>query len=263
MDNRYGSLHYPSMRKHLPSLLALTLFMLFTSNASAQPRFGIEASVGQSIGVTTYVDNAVYVQDNQPFIADENADSGISLALTFVFTRVEVGLDLRWFSRDSVTVNYAGTENLPEGRIRPDGSVDDAGIQYEAVEPITLNVARGRGSLFVGSLFAGYRFYLYDGESVQFYVPAVGGLVMTHVQEDSLEYEFGLTANTGIGMSVDVSSPVAIFATTRLHGLVTPTYGRQTDASRAATKTGETTFSATMDSFIFASLTLGIQFAIR
>lgn len=254
-----------TMKRFLQFAMTVSLVSGVCIDAGAEPpQFGIEGSVGQAIGFTSYVDNVTYVADDDVFLANERADVGLALSLIFVFQELEVGVNARWFGRQRVTLTHRGDAPLPEGRIRPDGSADDSGIHYDEIESQTITVPdASRGSLLMLSAEGGYRLYFTENGPLDVWTPLSGGLVMTHVNEPQREFEFGLTVNSGIGLTVAVAQPISFFLVGRLGALFTPTYGNQDDANRDAVATGQSTPEALLSTLVFTSVTAGIQFSVR
>lgn len=240
------------------------LVLVSRAVAADPPQFGIEASVGQSFGFTSYVDSVPFDAGDTVFLADERAGAGLALGLMLVFESIEIGLNFRWFERRQVTLTHRGNSTLPPGRQRPDGSVDDSGITYESIDAQTLTVPDpSRGSLFTASLEAGYRLYLTDSGALDLFVPFGGGLVLTQIQETQRPVEFGLIANSGFGINVDVARPIGFFLIGRLGLIMTPAYGNQDDINRSAVTTSQSTVEALFSSLLFTSVTAGVQFVVR
>ena len=238
-------MHDAFMQYSRPYLIIILFVITWSVEATAEPRFGVEGSIGQSIGTTSYIDNTVVMRSDIPYLGNELPDAGLAIALTFLFRELEVGADLRWFPRERVDLHHRGDTTLPANRERPDGSIDDSGVTYTPIENITEDVSNlGQGDLFLASIVGGYRWYFLHGDIFEMYAPFSGGIVAAHISEPVMDYTFGLQASTGVGATLKIAGPVAITGGWRLHGLLTPTYGRQDDASRRSTEIGESTIGA-------------------
>lgn len=237
--------------------------LLAAAPAASQPRFGVEAAAGQNIGLTSYVDNVVVVQGNRPLLVDEIAGTGAAFDLRFVLNQWEIGGAVHFFDRDTIRIHHRGLEELPENRIRPDGSVDDAGIDYSAIEPIrSPSPATQPGSLLIVDIGAGYRWYVVD-TAFGLYFPVYGGLVATHVLDPNQPTILGVSAATGFGLSYDVAPPIGVFVSGRIHGVLTPAYRPLADASRTSSTAGETTEEAVFSAMAHATAVVGLQFTVR
>lgn len=245
--------------------LFILVTLLLPLSAQAQARFGVELQFGQSAGLSSYLHNVVYLQDETIFLADEVAGSGMTFGAAFVFEQLELAIDARWFERSDLRLHHQGTEPflLASSRTRPDGSIDDAGVKYREISERQLAVpVRNRGDLFVTTLSGGYRWYLLSGDFALF-VPISGGLVMTHVLEQARPYAFGAHVSTGLTAAFDIASPVSVFISGKLHGVLTPTYGSQDDAARSSAVVGQGTIGAAISTLLFSALNIGFQVAIR
>lgn len=251
------------------SLLAIVAFAYLTVGSPAeplaQPRFGIEASVGQGVGFTPYVDNAAYLEFETPTLANEIPGSGAVVAIQLVFESLEANLTLQFFDREQIEITHVSDDDLPPGRVRPDGTIDDAGISYtELDESRTITVPdRSRGGLILGTLGAAYRWYVWGGELFDVYLPLGGGLGVINISEPTRPWVFGLFATGGVGASFDVAPPVGLFVNARVSGLLTPSYLDFDDASRAAVEVGDSTEAAAFDTMVYGNVLFGIQFTVR
>lgn len=261
LDIQGDVLHHPGMR----ITLFILAFLCLPWTAHAQARFAVELQFGQSAGLTSYLQNVVYLQDETIFLADEIAGSGLAFGVAFVFEQLELAIDARFFERSDIKLHHQGTEPflLASVRTRPDGSVDDAGVTYRSISERQLAVPiRNRGDLFVTTLSGGYRWYIVEGD-FDLFVPMSGGLAITHVFEQAQPYAFGLQVSTGMTAAFDIASPVSFFVSGRLHGLLTPTYGSQDDAARSSATVGQGTMGAAVSTLVYSSLNIGFQVAIR
>jgi hypothetical protein len=245
------------------TILTAAILVTASPDVRAQPRFGVEAAAGQNVGFTSYVDNVVVVQGNRPLLVDEITGTGAAFDLRFVLNEWEIGAGVHLFDRDTIRIHHRGLEELPENRIRPDGSVDDSGIDYAEIEPIrSPSPATQPGSLLVIDVGAGYRWYVID-TSFGLYFPVYGGLVATHILEPNQPTILGVSAATGFGLSYDVAPPIGVFVSGRVHGVLTPAYRPLADAARTSTTAGETTEEAVFSAMAHGVAIVGLQFTVR
>ncbi len=222
-------------------------------------------SAGQAGGLTSYVQNVGYTQDDQIFLADEVAGTGLSLNLAFIFDELELSVTMSFLDRSKIRLHHQANEQgpLPDDRIRPDGTIDDAGFTYREISPVVAVVPdRSRGSLLVATTTGGWRYYLLQGD-VDIWVPFAAGLATTHILEDSRPWKFGLAGSIGLGLTFDVAKPIAIYAQTRFNAILTPTYGPQSDSARTSAEVGESTWSSAVSTMLYTNFAIGIQIAIR
>lgn len=248
-----------------PTLVILTALFgtLLAANAVAQPRFGLEVSAGQNIGLTSYVDNVVVLQDDLPLLADELVGSGVGLSLDFLFSKWAVGAEVRLFDRETIRLHHRGTQTLPAGRVRADGSVDDSGVDYVAFGPVRGPSPRTQpGDLLLIDIGASYRFYVLDS-AFMLWFPVGGSLVATKILETSQPTIFGVGASTGVGFGYVIAPPIGVFISGLAHGILTPAYRPLSDAARGSYTSGESTEEAVFSSMAYASVMVGLQFTIR
>lgn len=248
----------------IPALIAFATPMFWAIEAQAQTRFGIELSVGQGAGSTSYIQNVTYLEDDQLFLADEVAGSGLNLNLAFVFTDLELSVDAVLFDRSKLELHHQSDQTgVPEDRIRPDGSVDDAGYTYSPISPTTIVVPdRSRGSLLVTTVTGGWRYFILQGD-IDIWVPLAAGLAITHVAEATRPWAFGAVGSAGLGFTFDIANPIALSAQARINAMITPTYGPQNDAARTSAQVNESTLSAAVSTMLYSTFGIGIQVAIR
>ena len=231
----------------------------------AQSRFGIEVAAGQAGGATSYVRNTTYLQDDTLFLANELAGTGLALNLAFVFTDLELSFNAMLFDRSRVQLHHQAESDgpIPTDRIRPNGTIDDSGYTYRSITPTSVTLPdRSRGSLLLTTATGGWRYFILQGD-VDVWVPISAGLAITHISEPTRPWVFGVVGSVGLGVTFDVAKPIAIFAQTRFSGVLTPTYGLQSDASRTSASVGESTLSASVSTLLYSTFTLGVQVTIR
>ncbi len=253
------------MRPTLLCLISTTvlLALLVAVPAVAQPRFGVEIGAGQNVGLTSYVDNLVVLQGDLPLLADELPGSGVAFTLDFIFSKWSVGAEVRLFDRDRIRLHHRGTETIPAGRIRADGSVDDAGIEYVPFGPVrSPSPSAQPGDLLIIDIGASHRFYLLDG-AFSLWFPVGASVLATKILETSQPTIIGLGANAGIGAGYIIAPPIGIVLTAAAHGVLTPAYRPLADAARGSFVAGETTEEAVFSSMAYASVMIGLQFTIR
>lgn len=255
---------------------ALAAWLLPATANAEPPQFGIEVEAGTGIGLTSYLRNEVRTEvdrtrtDEQgrfllkPNLADRDTGQATSVAARLVASNIVAGLSLRWFDLPSDELHHEGNQLISQDRRRPDGSVDDSGVDYSRLEPPAeeLIAEDDRNTLLVFGLDAEYRF-IWPTEAVDIFVPVGGGLVLTHVNRDAAPYRLGLQATSGIGMSVEFLSGISLVLSGRAHALATTHYGRRNDSARRSANIDESTEAAYFSTLVYATGNLGLQFRIR
>lgn len=249
-------------------------FFTCEQQAHAQQAFQVMVNIGQNRGLTSYRNDAAYVESTttvdpdpaangqslyQPYLADEDYNWGTLLGLQLNFGVLDVELLAQWFARDRITLHHKGDRSLGRRRLRSDNSIDDEGVTYTPLDaPISKRlVSRTRGELSVISLMAGYRLSkTYD--RVSLFVPVGGGLSLAHISEPNQPYVAGVQLYGGVGTSVSLSKTISVGIVGRLFALATFEYDRIDDASRHAQATG----GATGDAFFSTMLHTGIQASV-
>lgn len=260
--------------RRLATIVGVALTLLPTW-AHAQQRFGIEIQAGQNIGLTSYKQNIIVVEDStvtdingeqeyQPYLANEETNWGGHLVARLLINDFEVSLSGQWYTRDRLTIHHKGQQTLPRNRRRPDGSFDDSGVDYIKLETPRVREApsRGRGNLFVATASGGYRWTFYDA-LFQMYVPVGLGVSLVSIQEDSQPLLLGGQLHAGLGASYKLSENLALSASARLHGLLSFHYGDVSDAARRAQQVNEGTEEALFSSMWSTSGMVGIVYIIR
>ena len=259
-------------------VVAIAALSLATSSPAwaAPPEFGVEVEAGTTTSMTPYLRNEVITETDRtetdssgrfklrPSLADRQAGAGTALAARLVANRIEAGLSLRWFDLHQYEIHHRGQQSVSQERVRPDGTVDDSGVDYERLRPALEDpIGEDRqAQLFVIGLGAGYRF-MWPGEPFDIFVPVGGELVLTHVNEDAAPWRLGLEMNSGLGVSIGFLDNVALLLSGRLHALATTHYGRRSDAARRAVAVGESTEDAFFSTMLYGSANLAFQFTIR
>lgn len=240
------------------------------------PQFGVEASVGTSFGLSSYLRNTVLTQSSSgtavtdpdasfvPALADVETGQAFGASLQLVASNLTAGASFQWFELPAYAIHHRGTRALPPSRRRADGSVDDSGSEYSLITPTIDDPIpdRLRNSLLVVGLGGDYRFYWPD-DAIDFYVPVGAEVVLTHVTRPASPYRLGLALSSGFGAVLDINSRIALVFDARLHALATSHYGRRNDSARRAAAIGESTESAFFSTLIYASGNVGVQFTIR
>ena len=261
-------------------LLAVSSVLGLAEDARAQS-FGIEGMVGTSYGLTPYRRNTVYVIETnepdpsagsdglslvQPYLADETNEWGPHIALRVLIDSFSIGASAQFHARSRLTIHHQGTSLISQRRQRPDGTYDDAGVEYVPLDE-TQQVAsrqRNRGSLFVGALQGGWRWTLpVQIPSFTLFVPLEAGVTMIYVSEPAEPVVFGLRAETGLGAAYDLSENFALRAGGMFAASSTIEYNRLEDATRRAEIVGQGTGAALFSSIVQGTLELGILFRVR
>jgi hypothetical protein len=250
--------------------------------ASSQPSFALEVEGGRNAGLTPYLRNVVYTDDDirgregessptfRPYLADERSGWGTALAVRLVSDRLQGGLSMQWFDISTARVHHRGRvpgqedDRLRSTRIRTDGTVDDSGVEYEELDPPT-DVPAGAGrstNLFVFGIEGGYRFPLYSGD-FDIYAPANGMFVVSYLGRKFAPLRPGLGVKTGVSTAFDFVSVMSVIVGGRVQWFATPTYWNRSDAARRAAELGEATESALFSSQLSASFRVGLRFTIR
>lgn len=246
----------------IAATVGLTVW-LAASAVGAQPRFGVELGAGQNLGFTPYVDNVVLLQGQRPILVDELPGSGAAFDLRFIFSRWAVGGAVRLFDRETIVIHHRALEDLPSNRIRSDGSIDDAGIDYEAIDPIRSPSPQARpGDLLLIEMGAAHRFYVLDG-ALSVFFPLGGAVVGVKVLEVNQPTILGLMASTGFGASYDIAPPFGIFLQGMVQGVLTPAYRPAADTARTSFTAGESTEEAVLGTMGFGSALVGLQLTVR
>lgn len=263
-------------------VLLVAAVCLWPASASAQPKFGIEVEGGRNIGLTPYLRSLVYSEAEllgesfdqsesfRPYLGNARAGWGTNLEVRVVARQIYGSLSFRWFEVGDGSVHYKGfrpnheSARLRPTRIRPDGSIDDAAVQYRELEsPVRFRLSEARrANLLVFGLNGGYRFYVYQG-SFDVFIPVGGGLIATHLTGRRNPVRPGLEARSGVGGAFDFASILSLVVNARLHGLVTPNYLRRSDAARRAAETGGNSGSAFFSAMLYPSLNVSLRFTIR
>jgi hypothetical protein len=170
----------------------------------------------------------------------------------------------RWFNLDQQRVHHKGESTIPFDRMRPDGTVDDAGVSYEALDPPVGDPLPpgAEQTLYELGVGGGYRI-LWPGRRVDFFVPIEGSLVWLRASGSASPMRLGLEAASGGGLSLQLSESMALNLTGKLHGLLTRHYGRSGDAAYRAVEVGESTEASFFSSHVFATGNMALQFTIR
>ncbi|MGM0558851.1 MAG: hypothetical protein ACQEVA_20860 [Myxococcota bacterium] len=259
-------------------LIALTLgAILAPAGALAiTPEFGVEVEAGRGTGLSPYMRNEVFTEVDRsstdgegrflltPFLADRRSGSGAAFQLRLVGGRIAAGLSLRTYALEQWRIHHRGTDQITQERIRPDGTIDDSGVDYVELEaPLDRPASESEQStLFEIGLGANYRF-VWPGQTVDFFVPVGGKLVLMHEAKRLGLYRLGLQATSGAGVAFDFVPNLSFLMVGRVHALTTTHYGRRSDAARRAVEVDESTESALFSTMLSASINLGLQFRIR
>lgn len=266
----------PSSRvaSQLAALIGLCAALATGAEAQAQDRFGVGLQLGRSDTLHPYRRNVVLADstgqvDSQgvplvaPSLADEQHAWSTSFGLELQLDDLEITLRALWLTRDTLVRHHRGDVTISQQRQRADGTYDDAGVIYRPVTEEELSISqRGRGDLLVATLGGGRRFQIYDGAFALF-VPAGGGLVMTHIDEAGLPYRFGLHAYTGLGASLRFAKNLELTAAARLIALTTLDYEPDGDAARRGAQLGEGTWSSMFAATALPDLSLTITYLLR
>jgi len=277
-----------SRGKYPLALLTIAVMLVITpsieediiARASCQS-FGIEGTVGTSYGLTPYRRNIVHtVETNepdpsagnngqslvQPYLADETNEWGPHVALRVLIDSFSIGVSAQFHERSRIKIHHQGTSLISQRRQRPDGTYDDAGVEYVPLdEPQTIvSRQRNRGSLFVGALQGGWRWQVpIQIPSFSLFVPLEAGVTMIYVSEPAEPIVFGLRAETGLGGAYDLSENFALRAGGMFGALATIEYNRLEDATRRAEIVGQGTGASLFSSLIQGTLEIGVLFRVR
>lgn len=247
-----------------------------SSALAITPEFGVELEAGRSTGFSPYMRNEVFTEVDRtatdddgrflltPFLADRRTGSGVSFQLRLVAGRIAAGLSLRTYALEQWRIRHRGADQITQDRIRPDGTIDDSGVDYVELEaPIDRPASDSEQStLFEIGLGASYR-YVWPGETVDFFVPIGGKFVLMHEAQRLGLYRLGVQASSGGGVAFDFIPNLSFMMVGRVHALATTHYGRRSDAARRAVEVDESTESALFSTMLSASINLGFQFRIR
>lgn len=274
------------MRRTPSTLVGLVLLVAASTvtpeRADAQPRFGVEVEVGRNAGLTPYLANVVYSEAEilgrgytggesfRPYLADERSGWGSGLGARIVTDGFQAGAKVRWYTIDTAVVHHRGDldgrpdDQLRASRVRPNGTVDDAGVDYRKLrEPLTIDLGpTNRSSLVVVGLGGGYRIPIVD-DPFRVFAPVGGELRLAFVTRRAAPLRPGLGVKSGIGAAFDVVDSVAIVVKTGVDGLATPAYWNRTDQARRVDQLDGTTEGALFSTQLAATFDLAFQFKIR
>lgn len=237
--------------------------IFWTTESFSQPRIGVEISGGAGLGFNPYVDNVVLLDSDVPVLVDELPGPGLHFQLSFLFGELELFGGVNFFNRSTVLQHHRATGTIsPRNRLRPDGTIDDSGVDYVKVEETTVTSNSNKGDLLFVRLGGGYRFYLLN-DTFRFYIPVAGGLAFLTILEASQPLKTGLFLETGLGTSIDIAEPISVFFDARLTGTATSSYAPISDAARTSFLNDESTESTLFSSFLSTSFLIGFQIAIR
>lgn len=274
------------MRRRTPALVWLVALVAAgvwgPERAEAQPRFGFEVEVGRNVGLTPYLANIVYSEAEvlgrgytggenfRPYLADERSGWGSGLGARIVTDGFKAGAKVRWYSVDTAVIHHRGDldgrpdDQLRASRVRPNGTVDDAGVDYRPLrEPLTLDLGPvNRSTLVVIGLGGGYRIPVLD-KPFRLFVPVGGQLRVTFVTRRPAPLRPGLGLQSGIGAAFDVVESVGLVVKAGVDGLATPAYWNRTDQARRVDQLDGTTEGALFSTQLAATFDLAFQFEIR
>ena len=205
-----------------------------------------------------------------PYLVDEQSGLGALGRLRLLIGQFELGLMLTFFQRDSVQVLMRGEASLPPGRRRPDGSLDDHGARYEAVEPFEHSVrSRERASLLAVGLTGGWRFVLYRSAQLLLYLPVGGGVGQIGIADlvgtscptilASLGC-LGLFVDGGLGVRFGLGPRVNLVLDGRFGAIGAFAPRHPTAAARPEL---ESSLESLFDTMIHAGVSAGLQIKIR
>ncbi len=277
---RFGKYLFSTLTLAVCGLFAPTSGEDWVASAHAQS-FGIEGTIGTSYGLTPYRRNIVHtIETNepdpsagnngqslvQPYLADETNEWGPHVALRVLIDSFSIGASAQFHERSRIRIHHQGTSLISQRRQRPDGTYDDAGVEYVPLEEPQQVVSRqrNRGSLFVGALQGGWRWQIpMQIPSFSLFVPLEAGVTMIYVSEPAEPIVFGLRAETGLGGTYDLSENFALRAGGMFGALATIEYNRLEDATRRAEIVGQGTGAALFSSLIQGTLEIGVLFRVR
>lgn len=251
------------------------------SEGHAQQRVHAELTVGQAAGLTSYMRNVIDTQASSEFDPNPDPDfAGTPLLQTYladetngwgshIRARLKLGdyliaASAQFHPRGQLIRHHRATTLESRARLRPDGTLDDAGVEYTALEEKETVTARqrNRGALFVSSLQGGYSFE-YNIEPFTLSVPLTAGLCMVNISEPAMPYAFGLRATTGIDGQYKLADNFAVSANFGLSALATMEYQDRQDAARRASLTGQGSSAALFSTLVQSWLEVGVVFIIR
>lgn len=241
--------------------------MLTPSMGAAQTRVGVEVMGGRVDMLIPYVkDRTIFDRNQHVLIGDEVAGGGFSISLrTILITHLELQLSFQSTSRSRMKTRYRSTTSVDPRRERANGTVDDAGTQYEPLIPegnIDLR-HQDRGELMTASLTAAFRYPFFQYKNLFLYANAGAGFALVTVKGNANPWAFGLKARTGVGILTTFASHFGIFLEIRLEGILTGNYTSEEDASRAVLLKGGFTEQATFDGTLFTNITAGFHYAFQ
>jgi hypothetical protein len=270
---------------HLLALATLVVLATLVSTAatpaSAQDqRFALEIAGGRAIGISPYREDVVVLESDFdrngasiPYLVDEITGSGTLGRIHALFGSIEVGLVFATYDRSRIVLRERGDRELPDSRRRPDGSVDDTGVEYSTLPASRTErvIDPTRSSLLTYAVTAGYRFYLTSG-LLNLYVPLGGGLTHAYIADlhglDCPALFFlpgciGLVAEAGLGLHIDLGERIDLIADARLGatGTFEPSY--RGDGATNAYETDGSTADALFTALLSGMVGVGIHVQIR
>lgn len=260
---------------------AVIIASTIATEAHAQQRVHAEITVGQSTGLTPYMRDVIDTQDSsefdpnpdpdfagtpllQTYLADESNGWGSHIRARLRLGDYLIAASAQFHPRSQLVRHHKATTLESRSRLRPDGTFDDAGVEYTELEEKETVAAgqRNRGVLFVSSLQGGYSLE-YNIEPFTLSVPFTAGLCMVNISEPAMPYAFGLRATTGLDGQYKLADNFAVTANFGLSALATMEYQNRQDAARRASLTGQGTSNALFSSLVQSWLEVGVVFIIR
>ena len=252
----------------------LVLFgSVWTSDVRAQTGIGVQVYGGGAIPTVPFVSNGVRVEgdslssDPVASLVDQYNRLGFQAGGGVVINNFEIRYSLNRFGWDRIVTRCVG-ENEPS--VLFSGEIDDSAVNYQCFDdenaPESTLENAGLTPLLLHMLSGGPRFTLTPIDSaVDAFLVLAPGIGLTSYNDNSADggILFGFYANTGGGVSFDVSDRLAVLLEARYHFFLTrPPYRHQMVANRALAR-DESSFSAVFDVFQFFTFNVGVNFTFR
>ena len=203
----------------------------FSSQVWAQTGVGVQVFGGVAMPTGPFVSNGVRVEsdslssDSVASLVDQYNRLGFQAGGGVVINNFEIRYSLNRFGWDRIVTRCVG-ENEPS--VLHSGEIDDSAVDYQCLDeeeqPESTLENAGLTPLLLHMLSGGPRFTLTPIDSaVDAFLVLAPGFGLTSYNDNSADggLLFGFYANTGGGVSFDVSDQLAVLVEARYHFFLT------------------------------------------